>query len=232
MQGRVAEGIHWLTEETSHWQQNNALAIHNHWHLALMHLSNRDEAAALALYDRAIAPGPAAMALDLVDASGLLWRLGLRGVDVAGRWEALAARWQAQAAWGWSVFNDTHALLAFVGAGKASRIAQGRAAIEAVAHDAPLPWWNEAGALCEAVTAFGRGDYARCAQLLLPLLPIAHGFGGSQAQRSLIFLTAMEAARRAGDSALHEALASEVAMRKPAWTAADVDRRARVLESA
>ncbi|WP_077003035.1 tetratricopeptide repeat protein [Variovorax sp. KK3] len=232
MQGRVAEGIHWLTEETRHWEQNNALAVHNHWHLALMHLSNRDEASALALYDRAIAPGPAAMALDLVDASALLWRLGLRGVDVAGRFEALAARWQAQATWGWSVFNDTHAMLALVGAGEASRIAQASAAIEAVPTGAPLPWWNEAGTLCDAVTAFGSGAYARCAQLLLPLLPIAHGFGGSQAQRSLIFLTAMEAARRAGDSALYDALASEAAMRKPAWTGGTVERRAQVLEVA
>ncbi|OUL99443.1 tetratricopeptide repeat protein [Variovorax sp. JS1663] len=232
MQGRVAEGIHWLTEETEHWQQNNALAVHNHWHLALMHLSNHDEEAALTLYDRAIAPGPAAMALDLVDASALLWRLDLRGVDVAGRWEALAARWDAQAAWGWSVFNDTHAMLAFVGAGDTARTARGRAGMGAVPAVAPLPWWSEAGALCEAVTAFGAGAYARCAELLLPLLPVTHGFGGSQAQRSLIFLTAMEAARRAGDTALFDALASEAVARKPALAGSLAGRRDQVLEAA
>ena len=110
MQGRVDEGIRWLTSGTAHWQQDNALAVHNHWHLALMHLSNEDSASALALYDRAIAPGPASMAMDLVDASALLWRLGLRGIDVASRWTALASRWREQVAWGWSVFNDVHAL--------------------------------------------------------------------------------------------------------------------------
>jgi hypothetical protein len=62
--------------------------------------------------------------------------------------------------------------------------------------------------------AFGAGRYAHCAQLLLPLLPAANGFGGSQAQRSLIYLTAMEAARRAGDAALWEALRSEGAARQ------------------
>ena len=200
MQGRVDEGIRWLTTGTSLWQQDNALAVHNHWHLALQHLRNDDHASALALYDRVIAPGPASMALDLVDASALLWRLGLRGVDVAERWQALAARWREQAAWGWSVFNDVHAMLALVGAGEPAPIETGRRAIAAVPDTAPAPWWREAGTVCEAVMAFGEGRYGRCAQLLTPLLPAAHAFGGSRAQRSLIYLTAMESARRAGHS--------------------------------
>lgn len=104
--------------------------------------------------------------------------------------------------------------------------------MSAVPVTAPLPWWNEAGALCEAVMAFGDGAYARCAQLLLPLLPITHGFGGSQAQRSLIFLTAIEAARRAGDTALWKALASEGAARKPAWAGGFAGRVDQVLEAA
>lgn len=213
MQGRVAEGLRWLTTETSLWQQDNALAVHNYWHLSLQHLRNDDHASALALYDRAIAPGPASMALDLVDASALLWRLGLRGVDVAGRWQALAARWREQAAWGWSVFNDVHAMLALVGAGDPAQIEAGQRAVAAVPATAPAPWWREAGTLGEAVTAFGAGRYGHCAQLLLPLLPFTSGFGGSQAQRSLIYLTAMEAARRAGDAALWQALCSEGAAR-------------------
>ena len=214
MQGRVDEGIRWLTSGTVHWQQDNALAVHNHWHLALMHLSNEDSASALALYDRAIAPGPASMAMDLVDASALLWRLGLRGVDVASRWTALASRWREQVAWGWSVFNDVHALVALVGDGDAATVAAARRAVEAVPPTAPPPWWSEAGRLCEAVTAFGEGRYAHCAELLLPLLPDTQGFGGSQAQRSLIHLTATEAAHRAGDAALWQALRSEGIARK------------------
>ncbi|MBT2324898.1 tetratricopeptide repeat protein [Variovorax paradoxus] len=213
MQGRTAEGIRWLTTETSLWQQDNALAVHNHWHLALQHLRNDDHASALALYDRVVAPGPAAMALDLVDASALLWRLGLRGVDVAARWRVLAPRWRDQAAWGWSVFNDVHAMLALVGAGEPASIETGRRAMAAVPDSAPAPWWKQAQTLCDAVMAFGEGRYGHCAQLLLPLLPVAHGFGGSQAQRSLIFLTATEAARRAGDEALWQALTGEARAR-------------------
>jgi hypothetical protein len=214
MQGRAEEGIRWLTAETAHWPHDNALAVHNHWHLALMHLSRDDAASALAVYDRAITPGEASTAMDLADASALLWRLGLKGVDVGSRWQPLAQRWHAQAAWGWSVFNDTHAMLAFVGAGEPSRIQEGRLAVAATPRTAPGPWWSEAGTVCEAMAAFGQGRHADCARLLSPLLRATQGFGGSQAQRSLIYLTAMEAARRDGDDALWQALRAEGLARK------------------
>ncbi|CAN7688513.1 hypothetical protein LJR130_005508 [Variovorax sp. LjRoot130] len=112
-------------------------------------------------------------------------------------------------------------MLALVGAGEPIQIEAGQRAIAAVPATAPAPWWREAGTVCEAVMAFGEGRHGHCAQQLLPLLPVAHGFGGSQAQRSLIYLTAMEAARRAGDAALWEALQSEAAAR----TAAAVPER-------
>ena len=74
MQGRVARGAA-LADGGRRWSVDNALAVHNQWHRALMHLSAGDTASVLALYDRAIAPGEASMAMDLVDASALLWRL-------------------------------------------------------------------------------------------------------------------------------------------------------------
>ena len=61
------------------------MAVHNHWHLALMHMGSGDMDAALALYDAAVVPAPEAVALNLNDATALLWRLTLRGVDVSER---------------------------------------------------------------------------------------------------------------------------------------------------
>ena len=216
MQGRVADGIRWLSTDADRWAIDNALAVHNHWHLALMHLSNDDPASALALYDRAIAPGEASMAMDLVDASALLWRLMLRGVDAGDRWQTLAARWDAQADWGFFAFNDLHAMLAFVGASAADLGAKGADGIAAAADraDAAPVWRDLAAPVCEALLAFGQGRYARSAALLLPLLPATAPMGGSHAQRSLLFITCAEAARRAGDTALAQALASEAAERK------------------
>ncbi|SFM34716.1 tetratricopeptide repeat protein [Variovorax sp. OV329] len=214
MRGDAEAGIRWLDEGNTHWQQDNMLAVHNWWHLALQHLRMDDTASALAVYDRIIAPQPASMALDLVDGSALLWRLMLRGVDVGDRWQALAARWREWAQPGWSTFNDMHALLAQVGDGSAAGIAALRAAMDAVPVDvAPSPWWREASAAADAMQAFGEGRYQHCADRLLPLLHANLGYGGSQAQRGIFHLTACEAARRAGDEALHAALLGEAAAR-------------------
>jgi len=216
MQGHAEEGIRWLTEGNTHWQQDNMLAVHNWWHLALQHLRAGDADSALAVYDRVMVPGDNSMALDLVDGSALLWRLKLLGVDVGDRWQALAARWRAWALPGWSTFNDTHALLAQIGAGSAEGVAGLRRAMGAVNADAaPAPWWRQASSAAAAMEAFGDARYDDCARELLPLLHSSLGFGGSQAQRSILHLTTCEAARRAGDRALHEALSSESAARLP-----------------
>ena len=47
------------------WRSDNAMAVHNHWHLALMFLAQGDRAAALALYDEAVAPTAEALTMNL-----------------------------------------------------------------------------------------------------------------------------------------------------------------------
>ncbi len=227
MQGSAEDGIRWLTQGNTHWQQDNMLAVHNWWHLALQYLRAGDIDAVLAVYDRAIAPHAGSMALDLLDGSALLWRLELRGTEVGeARWQALAARWREWARPGWSTFNDTHALLAQIGSGSQEGIQAMASAMAAVpADDAPAPWWRQARATASAMCAFGEGRFGDCAQQLLPLLHHELGYGGSQAQRSLFHLTAMEAARRAGDCAMYEALRSESAARLPAQGDAPPARR-------
>ena len=63
--------------------------------------------------------------------------------------------------------------------------------------------------LARALWAFGRRDYGAAVAALRPLRSRAHRFGGSHAQRDLIDLTLLEAARRDGQSALLRALAHE-----------------------
>ena len=62
---------------------------------------------------------PSQIAYENVDASALLWRLYLRGVDVGDRWQALAQDWAPAVEDGYYAFNDAHAVMAFVGAGRA-----------------------------------------------------------------------------------------------------------------
>jgi hypothetical protein len=220
MQGRAADGIAWLSATRGDWAIDNGMAVHNHWHLALMHLSNDDTAAALALYDDAVAPGPQSLAMDLSDASALLWRLALRGSDVGARWQSLAARWRQQAAWGSVAFNDMHAMMALAAAGDAEGAAQGARAIAAAAAAGDSPAYELAAPACEALQAFAAGDHADCAERLLPLLAATQALGGSHAQRDLLHLTAVGAAARAGHSALARALTDERAARKATATRA------------
>lgn len=73
----------------------------------------------LSLYDGPIAGAGSTPALNMVDASALLWRLHLGGIDVGQRWSALASRWAPKAKAGNYAFNDVHAMMAFVGAERA-----------------------------------------------------------------------------------------------------------------
>ncbi|MDM0108555.1 tetratricopeptide repeat protein [Variovorax sp. J22R24] len=216
MQGRVDDGIDWLEATQPHWAQDNGLAVHNHWHLALMHLNRDDAAAALALYDRSLVPAPEAISLNLNDASAMLWRLSLRGAVVGERWQALAARLREQHLFGHIAFNDVHAMLALISAGDEAGGREGSAAILAAADrpGAPPVWHAVAVPACHAVRAFVDGRYTDAAELLLTALSSHQSLGGSHAQRDLLHLTALEAATRAGNRALAGALADERALRK------------------
>ncbi len=70
--------------------------------------------------------------------------------------------------------------------------------------------------VAEALVAFGRGDYSRVIESLMPVRHIAQRFGGSNAQRDLLHLTLLEAALRSGRTELARALAAERTALKPA----------------
>jgi tetratricopeptide (TPR) repeat protein len=218
MQGRVAEGIAWLAGRETDWSPDNMFAYHNWWHRALYHLDRDQHDQALDIYDRHIRPQPSTVALEMVDASALLWRLHLRGADVGTRWKNLADAWQPMAEDGHYAFNDAHAMMAFVADGRRkatnrllatlARRAGGKGTNAMMTREVGVP-------LCLALDAFGRGDYGTAADLLLPLPPIASRFGGSHAQRDVIHLTLTEAAVRAGRLGLARALLAERRDLKP-----------------
>jgi hypothetical protein len=118
MQDRRRDGIAWLTRDTPAWSEGSFFAIHNWWHLTLFRLGLDQTDEVMALLDQRVLGSASPVVLDLVDASALLWRLQLRGVNVGDRWNAVAARWAAVSAVSTYAFNDLHAMMAFVGAGR------------------------------------------------------------------------------------------------------------------
>jgi len=212
MRNAPKEGMAWLEPSRAVWSKGSFLSCHNTWHLALYYLELDRHDDVLHLYDEAIGGTGSPAVLDLIDASAMLWRLHLRGVAVGGRFNAIADRWATVGGAGLYAFNDLHAMMAYVGAGRAR---DQRALLEA--QQAALgsgldnaAFTREVGhAAMRAIQAFGDGDYARARALLRPIRSGASRFGGSHAQRDLIDLTLIEAAARSDDRPLAAALVAE-----------------------
>ena len=220
MQGRIDEGIGFLTSREADWAPDNAFAFHNFWHLALFCLDGAHYDRALALFDRHVHPQPAAYLLSLVDATALLWRLRLEGVDVGDRFERVADDWEARIDGepGFYAFNDAHAAVAFASAGRDDALSlllrQMREAASGIGTNAMMT--REVGLpLAEGVAAFSRGRYGEAIAAIEPMRDHANRFGGSHAQRDLITLTLIEAALRNGEVTLARHYIAERIVHKP-----------------
>ena len=217
MQGRPQDGIGWMMAREEHWSgDDNFFRVHNWWHRALFHLDMGQMEEVLALYDGPIREDRSLIALDMVDASALLWRLQVAGRDVGDRWNELANAWDNHADGRTYPFNDWHAVMAYLGADRHGDI------------ERILQMWRKDGGgeaagwgrryalpLVEGFAAFWRRDYDRAVELLNGARFIAYGFGGSNAQRDIIDWTLTEAAIRAKRPAMAQSLAHERLTLKP-----------------
>ena len=218
MQGRAREGAEFLAAGVDSWAPNSMFAFHLWWHKALFHVDADDVASALNLYDENISAGGFGQALELVDGSSLLWRLSLFGHDVGGRWTGLADKWETRVDHACYAFNDVNAMMAFVGADRtdvqqrliaaAKRAAGGQGTNAMMSREIGVP-------TCEGFAAFGRSDYARAIELLMPVRGKANRMGGSHAQRDMFSWTLTEAALRLGNRALADAFIAERMSWKP-----------------
>jgi hypothetical protein len=219
MQGRQRDGIIWMQGNTDGWSRDNFFAVHNWWHLALYHLDLGDVETVLALFDGPIYGTRSSVILDMVDASAMLWRLHLRGIDVGERWDVVADAWEPIVDQSIYAFNDAHAMMAFVGANRrasAQRLIAAQNDAMMAEHSDNAAFTREVGhPVALAIQAFGDGNYGETVRQLRGVRNIAHRFGGSHAQRDVLDLTLIEAALRSGQQALALALSAERAAVKP-----------------
>lgn len=219
MRGDTQRGMAWLTGNDAAMAPDCGFSYHNWWHLALLHMDRNEHDAALMLYDRRVRPDPEAqILLEWIDASALLWRLHLEGIDTGDRFARLAACWTRTIDDRLYAFNDCHAIMAFIGAGQLDDAQRNLEALRGAADQA-----DDNAAVVRAVglpvaTAlvdFAHGRFAATAESLIAVRGIANRFGGSHAQRDILSLTALHAAHRAGMKGAAEALAKERLMHKP-----------------
>lgn len=216
MQCRPHDGIAWMRGNVDGWSRDSSFQIHNWWHLALYHLEVGETEEALALFDGPIHGARSGVILDMVDAAALLWRLDLLGADVGERWQSVADGW-AMAEAGNYAFNDVHAIMAFLSAGRVDAVRQVLEAQDAAMakDDDNARFTREVGRpVAIALKAFREARYAEAVRLLRSVREIAHRFGGSHAQRDLLDLTLLEAAIRAGQGPYANALCAERAARR------------------
>jgi hypothetical protein len=150
----------------------------------------------------------------------MLWRLHLDGIDTGTRFATLADAWSTAAdARRWYAFNDVHATLAYVGAGRLgdaerlvermTRYANGEADGTAAA-GSNVAMTAEIGLPASlALVAYGQGDWSEVVARLAPIRRHLHHFGGSHAQRDVLQRTLLEAALRNGDLDLARSLVAE-----------------------
>lgn len=218
MQGRERDGIAWMRAKPAAWSTDSFFRVHNWWHLALYHLELAETDEVLALYDGPIRSERSVVILDMIDASAMLWRLALRGIDTGTRWQALADDWKAHYSGGGYAFNDLHAAMAYAGAGRFEEIDAILAAQQAAMCRATdnASFTRQIGQpLVLAIQAFGQGRYHDTIQLIRNVREIAHRFGGSHAQRNVLDLTLIESALRSGQQMLATALCAERLTTRP-----------------
>ncbi|MGH6609933.1 MAG: tetratricopeptide repeat protein [Burkholderiaceae bacterium] len=220
MQGRIGEGIQWLTSRETDWAPDNMFAPHNWWHLALFNVDQGNYDAALDLFDQKLVGPQMDMILVLIDATAMLWRLQLEGVNVGDRFERVADIWQAKLddEAGFYAFNDAHAMLSFAATSRDKEIVKLRRAMRAAAKDeaSNAAMTREIGLpVVEGIEAFADARYGDALAAIEPVRDIANRFGGSHAQRDLLTLTMIEASIRNGDQRRAKHYIAERQMMKP-----------------
>ena len=219
MQGRQQGGIRFMTDRARDWTGSN-FANHLWWHTTLFHIDLGQFGQALAIYDANLrAHGTEGDRYEELDATSLLWRLHLLGIDTGSRWQELADKWAPAARDTLYAFNDVHAMMAFVSAGHQEAAQALLTANERnieTAGDANVAMSREIGIpFCLAVQDFHEERYGDCVDRLLPVRYRNHRLGGSAAQRDIIGWTLLEASLRDGRFDLALALANERCALKP-----------------
>ncbi|SHH97645.1 tetratricopeptide repeat protein [Marivita hallyeonensis] len=201
MTHQVGRGITLIDENTSAWDHCNNFRYHVWWHKALLHLEKGDVETVLTLYDTQVRSEKTDDYRDISNATSLLMRLELDGVDVGDRWEELATLSEMRSKDGLLVFADLHYMLALAGDHRADALTRmtARIARDAQRSDEGAKVMDRPGvSAAKGLSAFGAGQYDLAFKHLQNAQPHFQSMGGSHAQRDVFERLTIEAGLRAG----------------------------------
>ncbi len=195
-------GLDWLAGRESAWAHCNNFRYHVWWHKALMHLDLGQVDEVLDLYDTEIRQDKTDDYRDISNATSLLVRLELDGVDVADRWEELADISATRTEDGCAIFADLHYMLALCADGREAATAK---MLQRIHHDAKTRT-DDAGqrmaepglSAADGLAAFGEGRYGAAFHALNRARASMQRAGGSHAQRDVFERLTIDAGIRSG----------------------------------
>jgi tetratricopeptide (TPR) repeat protein len=213
MQGRSAEGVKWLDYTPAQWATKNPFKAHVWWHAGLFLLAQGENDRALDLYDQALCSVNSENYVDVSNQAALLKRIEMNGVDVGGRWKALAEHSEKRIHDHMLPFRDAHFCLALAANGNVDAArrhiesmrafsAQGKGWRAEATRDILIP-------LCEGMIAYEAGEYDKATEFLWPLRNEISTIGGSHAQRDLFAQIITDAAARSSLLPVARSLLSE-----------------------
>ena len=201
-QGRIQEGIDFLTDVSDTWVDLNSFMVtHNWWHLGLNLISQGRNDETLTLYDEKVWGVWKEYSQDQIGAVSMLMRLELVGVDVGDRWQDLGEYLKVRADDFVQPFLTMQYLygLARAGLPEADRL---MANLYGFARNPPEfvrdAWQSVAVVACEGLLAHARGDYATAFAKMALARPRLLEIGGSHAQRGLFDQVLLDCMIRTG----------------------------------
>lgn len=194
------QGIALIDSNAAAWDHCNNFRFHVWWHKALLHLDQGDIATVLDLYDTKVRDEKTDDYRDFSNASSLLMRLEIEGVDVGDRWAELADIAEKRTDDGCLTFADMHYMLALIGERPeaASRMIARVAADAGPQDDTSTVMQTPGVATSEGLAAFGEANYDVAFAHLKQAQPDFQAMGGSHAQRDIFERLTIEAGLRAG----------------------------------
>ncbi len=184
------DALELLGSNQSWWVESNLLSEHIWWHLALRLLEDRNFGEALAIADDRLIESETAFRL--ADATSLLWRIELEGVDVGDRWERVVERWSDLNCFHTSAFIDVHAAMAFATAmssSAASRFWAGVATPHFGHSENGEVLRGTTAQLIETIVAYRAGRVQDCEAGFGRVDSELQCIGGSRAQREIFTRT-------------------------------------------
>jgi hypothetical protein len=219
------EGVDLLVRTRGDWE-DTGLGHHILWHLTLHYLDMGANEKALQEFDNVMQHSLCdGNIYAVIDSASLLWRLELNNCNPGEeRWQKLVKFLEELPDSRGFFFFDLHKMLSFAH-GKVTESAARTALAEqllrsareyADAAEGYLKNTYQIGApILEGLLAFGKGEYEEVLQQILPLRYKLVNVGGSWAQRQVVLLTALKAAREGKNVNLALALAAEMKALKP-----------------